>query len=272
MMTTGWKTALFSTLMLVSLIANASVIFTLSKFKQIRTATNIFIGSLACADICKCFSNAVFGIVLSYGVQDYVLGSVWCENEHFIKASKNIVTNMSIIAMVAGRLGSVLFAGQPLFRSVRAALISAIMMWILCVPSMYFLVRVYWKTQMHEIMWKDGFVQHVCLERNNGGKVFWIVLLFVQRYVPLILLLILYAVVWRLSRVYAGIQIQQPNGRHYLNNGILLVYVLIGIVLQIPSQVYFFMRMRDAKSDWHDVSVFPFGILAHHFPTHTSPI
>lgn len=234
-----------------SCIGNGLIMVLLARTPAIRTATNIVIGSMAVADLCRCivFSGSMIGRSLS---SNYLIGQSWCHNENFVKLSFNMVIRLSIITMVTFRLASVFWPNLNLL-STKAKSLPVLIIWSASWTFMFVLTRYFWVWSVHEVRHSDR-TQTVCDVSDQLGKGFWIAYVSLMLYVPLFMLLFLYSTVYLLTYWYAR-ALQDATGRErgqQVNNKILLLYVLMAIVSEIPAQVYIirkYMHSADLQSD-----------------------
>ena len=171
---------------------------------------------------------------------------------------------MSLIGMVGRRLRS-LFAGgnsNELLNPVRFTFRLLVIMWSLCYATAFILSRFVWKSSLCMVSTGDG-IEYRCVESDDGGLIFWIIGLLMIVYIPRILLLVLYAAIWYLTRKYAVMQddvssshdSSSQSGKKQISNWILLLYVVQALVSQIMNQIYLIKKMNDRNYFDHEVSL-----------------
>ncbi|XP_062308071.1 neuropeptide Y receptor Y8b [Osmerus eperlanus] len=89
----------YSTMMAVGIIGNASLVFVITRQKEMRNVTNIFIANLSCSDILMCIVNLPTTIV--YTLMDrWILGEALCKITNFVQCL-SITVSISSLVLIA---------------------------------------------------------------------------------------------------------------------------------------------------------------------------
>ena len=171
------------------------------------------------------------------------MGAAWCRNENLVKLSFNTVVRLSVIAMVAGRLGSV-FCNQFSLRSIGVGKWApVILIWASSWTFMTMLHKIWVTWDLHDIQWKD-WTETLCDVQDLTGDSFWVTYMVLMLYLPLLMLLLLYTTAWSLTRKYTRVlrEANVQSRSQQLMPGILLLCVLVAICSEIPSQTYIILK------------------------------
>lgn len=84
------KVAAVLPVILLGLLGNGAIIYLVSKFKSIRTTTNLFILNMAVADFITTLFCPWIAVVDSV-YQNYALGAFFCHFDDFIKGNAQLV-------------------------------------------------------------------------------------------------------------------------------------------------------------------------------------
>lgn len=252
---TAWKIVFFAFVVIFSSVGNSLILYVLYKFKNVRFGANIIIGGIAIADFMRCliFAGSALGRAPGH---NYVLGAFWCKNENFFKLSLNMVVRLSIIAMVTQRLGNVFWRSSQNAASANRAYVTALAIWTFASIGVLILTSYFWTWDLHIIEWKD-YREVLCENSDMTGKGFWIAYVSTFLYIPLFMLLAMYSTVWYLNWKYSKVlrESNMSQTGHQLKNGILLFYVTVAILSEIPAQVYIIKKFIHVPDGPKDVSL-----------------
>uniref|UniRef100_A0A3Q3KBV5 G-protein coupled receptors family 1 profile domain-containing protein n=1 Tax=Monopterus albus TaxID=43700 RepID=A0A3Q3KBV5_MONAL len=92
----------YSTVMAVGLIGNSCLVFVITKHKEMRNVTNIFIVNLSCSDILMCI--VCLPVTIVYTLMDrWILGDTLCKLTPFIQCISVTVSIFSLVLIAMER-------------------------------------------------------------------------------------------------------------------------------------------------------------------------
>ncbi|MGH0172976.1 UNVERIFIED_CONTAM: hypothetical protein FKN15_064207 [Acipenser sinensis] len=130
-LTDAWLVPLFFALiMLVGLVGNSLVIYVITKHKQMRTATNFYIGNLATTDILFLVCCVPFTATL-YPLPSWIFGEFMCKFVNYLQQVTVQATCITLTAMSVDRCYATLYPLQSLRRRTpRVAMAVSVGIWI----------------------------------------------------------------------------------------------------------------------------------------------
>lgn len=236
----AWKILLFLPIIVLSVIGNSLILFILIKHRQTRSSVNIFLGSLAFADLLSTIFISWVGLAIDL-TQNYPLGQ-YCKAESFLKFSFLLASSFSLIVVSADRLKKVVW---PFMSSLttRASLRVSLIIWITAIGIASPVIKM---RNLQSRRWKD--MEEVwCYERNEvGNRVYYLALLFLLFYLPVVLMLLFYSIILLRMKKWQERLNESGNpvkGRHRKKIIVMLwVYLVASTVCWGPFQVLVFYR------------------------------
>ncbi|KAM6948297.1 KISS1 receptor a [Aplochiton taeniatus] len=130
-LTDAWLVPLFfSLIMLVGLVGNSSVIYVISRHRQMRTATNFYIANLAATDIIFLVCCVPFTATL-YPLPGWVFGNFMCKFVAYLQQVTVQATCITLTAMSGDRCYVTVYPLKSLrHRTPRVAVIVSVCIWI----------------------------------------------------------------------------------------------------------------------------------------------
>ena len=196
---------------------------------------NIFIGNMAVADLISTIFLSWSGMLSGSGLfQFYVLGSTYCKLESFAKFTCLLTSAYSLLLLSAHRLVKTVFPFKEQLTPMIAVTI-CIIIWLisLALSTPLAIWRVY-KTRQ----WAD-LKEIWCAEIFNTAD-YWLGMLIVLIYIPMILMILSYGIILRKIRKYEERMNESGNpARGVYRKKIfimLFVYLITALICWIPIQ------------------------------------
>ncbi|KAK3091944.1 hypothetical protein FSP39_023889 [Pinctada imbricata] len=251
---------------LVAVLGNVLVIVIIVQSKKMRTVTNYYIVNLAISDLSvACFS--IWMHVVDDLTQGWVMGSFLCKFNPFLQITAMCASVFTLVAIAGDRFFAIML---PLRSRVtqRKVSVMIIIIWMAAIaigmPVLFFYTY-------GERQWRN-FFEGYCVEvwpsvRNKDGQcdaglksrsTYWICVLVVLNWVPMLLMMVAYTVILR--RLHRGKKvaksarlsisvIQQRSKRRVVT---MLFTILMGfIICAVPFQV---AKLYELFSDLEDSS------------------
>ena len=242
---------LFLPLVLLSTCGNYLILHILYKFKQTRTSSNIFIGNMAIADLLSTLALTGPGVAVSI-YSNYPLGSFYCQFESFFKFSCLLASQLSLLTLSADRLKKVMLPFRKSLQ-VRHSVAICAAAWLAAVVSAAPLVS--FRSLEHRT-WMD-FEEVWCKEKKKESQVYWLILLAILCYVPLLLMVTFYTGILCQMRRYEGRLNESGNPVRSLHRKRIIqmiwVYLVVALVCWTPLQVLVFYRRFEGQKVRSDV-------------------
>lgn len=223
----------------MSLSGNYLILHVLYKFKQTRKCANIFIGNMAIADLLSTIFLTLPGIATSVHY-NYPLGD-YCKYESVLKNWCLVASQLSLITLSADRLKKVLLPFRKSMR-LRRALVLCASIWIIAIgvaaPNAAF-------RTLHHRHWKD-FDEIWCGEEKKGVQTYWLTILAILIYVPLLLMLVFYTAILCQMKKYeqrlndSGNPVRSLHRKRIIQ--MIWVYLVVAFVSWTPLQILVLYR------------------------------
>ena len=245
----AWKVLLFLPLVILSICGNYLIIHVLYKFKQTRSCANIFIGNMAIADLLSTIFLTGPGVASNI-YYNYPLGAFYCRFESFFKFSCLIASQLSLITLSAHRLTKVILPFRKHVRIRHAVAICAVI-WLAAILVASPMVSL---RSLEQKQWKD-FEEIWCQEKIKSGQMYWLALLAILIYLPLVLMLAFYTGILCQMKKYEERLNESGNPVRSLRRKRIIqmiwVYLVVAIVCWTPLQVLVFYRQFVTQVSFH---------------------
>lgn len=226
----------------MSIIGNLLVISVLLRFKQTRSSVNLFIGNMAAADLLSTIFLSWTGLTESL-VQNYPNGQFYCQFGDYFKYTCLLASTFSLLVLSADRLKKII---SPFRRTLTT---KGAVFWCICIWIVAFGISVphaVWR-QVKKRKWLD-YEEVWCAENinNEKGVAYWIALLALTCYIPVILMLVFYsAVLCKMKKFRQKLnESRKPVKGVYRRRIIqmIFVYLLVSLVCWAPMTLTVFHR------------------------------
>lgn len=204
-----------------------------NRFRQTRSYVNIFIGNMAAADLISTLFLSWSEIVYE-SFQNYVLGATYCKLESAAKFTCLLTSAYSLLFLSADRLFKTVYPFKKQLAPSIAVLICAII-WTcsLSLSTPFFIWKEYKFRQ-----WAD-ILETWCTETVDTSD-YWLGMLIVLIYVPMILMVLSYGIILRKIRKYEERMNESGNPARGLYRKkiiiMLFVYLITALICWLPIQ------------------------------------
>lgn len=224
----------------MSICGNYLIIHVLYKFKQTRSSANIFIGNMAVADLLSTIFLTWPGVMRNINY-NYPLGAFYCQFESFFTFSCLVASQLSLITLSAYRLKKVI---RPFAKGVNSRYAIGICAGIWVASILVASPMVPFRS-LKKRKWED-FEEVWCQEKIDKGQVYWLALLAILIYLPLILMLAFYSGILCQMKKYEERLNESGNPVRSLRRKRIIqmiwVYLVVALVCWTPLQVLVFYR------------------------------
>lgn len=194
----------YSTVLAVGLIGNSCLVFVITRHKEMRNVTNIFIVNLSCSDILMCI--VCLPVTLIYTVMErWILGDVLCKLTPFVQCISVTVSIFSLVLIAMERYQLIVHptGWKPM---VGQSYLAVAVTWIVaCLISVPFLSYSELTLPFQNLSVPLSVSDHpVCVEQwpsVQERRAYFTSLLIFQYFLPLVLIMVCYLQVYlRLRR------------------------------------------------------------------------
>ena len=172
-------------------MGNSLVVFVLIKFRQTRSSVNLFIGNMAVADLLSTIFLSWTGMTEAI-FQNYPNGPFYCKYGDFFKNACLLASTFSLVVLSFDRLKKVIWPFRKTMTT-RQTFVWCTVIWLIALGASA--PHVAWRSLMTR-KWLD-YQEVWCSESNISSKEscsYWIALLALLCYIPIILLLAFYSI------------------------------------------------------------------------------
>ncbi|KAI1291840.1 Neuropeptide FF receptor 2 [Halotydeus destructor] len=237
-----WRVLLNIPIVVLGILGNLLIISVVYKFKQTRNCTNLFICNMALADLLAtlcCSWASLFQAGVIY--QNYVLGPFYCWFEGFMKVTFLLASVLSLITVCCDRMIGIVRPFSKRLTTKKAYIVMAAI-WVL---ALALAAPVAFGRKLEVRYWKN-FTESFCNEQAEFIKSYWIALLCLLVYLPLVAITVAYTVILcRLSKYEArlgdrGNPVKVKYRREILR--MLFIYVITCLICWLPLQFMVIQR------------------------------
>ncbi|XP_056148102.1 neuropeptide Y receptor Y8b [Lampris incognitus] len=242
----------YSTVIAVGLIGNSCLVFVISRQKEMRNVTNIFIANLSCSDILMCI--VCLPVTIIYTLMDHwILGEALCKLTPFVQCISVTVSIFSLVLIALERYQLIIHptGWKPV---VGQSYLAVAVIWVVaCLISLPFLsFSVLTDTPYQNLSIPLPLSDHVvCMEHwpsDNNRLIYTTSLLIFQYFLPLTLIMICYLRIYlRLRRRKDMVErardsnLKKMKGSKRINamlGSIVVVFALCWLPLNIFNTVF----------------------------------
>ncbi|XP_076052087.1 uncharacterized protein LOC143031740 [Oratosquilla oratoria] len=192
--------ALYSLVLIVALVGNSLVMYTVVALRKMHTVTNYFIANLALGDLFMAVFCVPFSVVSILDLTYWPFGKALCIGVNYLQGISVFVSSYTLVAISVDRYLAIVFPLRPRLTRLQARGI-IVVVWVLAIlttlPIALFSDLISTGNRIH-----DFFDRKVCLEvwPEGGAKFYTLSLMVLQYFLPITVLVVTYSriacVVW----------------------------------------------------------------------------
>ncbi|XP_036383528.1 neuropeptide Y receptor Y8b [Megalops cyprinoides] len=187
----------YSTVLAVGLIGNTCLVFVISRQKEMRNVTNIFIANLSCSDLLMCI--VCLPVTVIYTLMDrWIMGEALCKVTPFVQCMSVTVSVFSLMLIALERYQLILHptGWKPVMgHSYLAVAVTWMVACFISLPFLSFHVLTNAPFQNLSIPFNPFTDHFICMEQwpSNGNRLAYTTSLLLFQYcLPLVLIFICY--------------------------------------------------------------------------------
>lgn len=246
----------YSAMLAVGLVGNTCLVLVITRQKEMRNVTNIFIVNLSCADILVCL--VCLPVTIIYTLMDrWILGEALCKVTPFVQCTSVTVSIFSMVLIALERHQLIIHptGWKPV---VRHSYLAVALIWIIAIfISLPFLsFQVLTISPLHNLspQFNPFSDQFICIEQwPSGGYrlVYTTSLLLFQYCLPLVLILVCYVRIFlRLS--HRKDMVERARGeRHKKAKGSKRVNAMLASIVAAFTLCWLPLNVFNTVFDWN---------------------
>ena len=229
---TGIVIVFYATVIILGALLNILVVATVIKTKQLWTTTNIFIANLATADIFVCIFDLPLSLYQAF-TSNWIFGRALCHTIHMTFGVVVYTSTWTLTMIAVDRFILILFPMKTrMTNTIAIMLVVAIALMAIAVASP---IAVYSKYEVYTVP-EIGLTKYLCGEiwPTNKKHIYTILTLIVQFFLPLLVISLLYALIFRHLRL----RMQKRSSRKTKTTKMLVAVVLVFAITWTPFHLY----------------------------------
>ncbi|XP_077079825.1 neuropeptide Y receptor Y8b [Siphateles boraxobius] len=250
----------YSTMLAVGLVGNTCLVLVITRQKEMRNVTNIFIVNLSCSDILVCL--VCLPVTIIYTLMDrWILGEALCKVTPFVQCMSVTVSIFSMVLIALERHQLIIHptGWKPV---VRHSYLAVAVIWIIaCFISLPFLsFNILTNSPFHNLSLPfNPFSDHfICIEQwpSEGNRLTYTTTLLLCQYcLPLALILVCYFRIFlRLSRRKDMVE-RARGGRQKKAKGSKRVNAMLASIVAAFALCWLPLNVFNTIFDWNHEAI-----------------
>lgn len=243
----------YSTVMAVGLIGNSCLVFVITRHKEMRNVTNIFIVNLSCSDILMCI--VCLPVTIIYTLMDHwILGDALCKLTPFIQCMSVTVSIYSLVLIAMERYQLIVHptGWKPVVtQSYMAVAVTWIVACLISVPFLsYSVLSLPFENLSTPLPFGD---RPVCMEQwplLEERQAYTTSLLVFQYVLPLILIMACYLHIYLRLRMRKDMVERSRNATEKKNKGFMRINTMLIAIVVAFALAWLPLTVFNAVFDW----------------------
>ncbi|MFT7813437.1 hypothetical protein Z043-113496 [Arapaima gigas] len=246
----------YSTVIAVGLIGNTCLVFIVSRQKEMRNVTNVFIANLSCSDILMCI--VCLPVTVIYTLMDrWILGEALCKVTPFVQCMSVTVSIFSLVLIALERHQLIIHptGWKPVVgHSYLAVAVTWLVACFISLPFLSFHILTNAPFQNLSLP-VNPFTEHfICMElwpSEQNRLAYTTSLLLFQYCLPLLLILICYLRIFLRLRQRRGMAERAHNPRQKKAKGAKRVNAMLASIVTAFALCWLPLNVFNTLFDWH---------------------
>ncbi|XP_040052204.1 neuropeptide Y receptor Y8b [Gasterosteus aculeatus] len=247
----------YSTVMAVGLIGNSCLVFVITRHKEMRNVTNVFIANLSCSDILVCM--ICLPVTIIYTLMDHwILGEVLCKLTPFVQCISVTVSIFSLVLIALERYQLIVHptGWKPM---VGQSYLAVVVIWIVaCLISVPFLSYSVLTLPFQNLSTPLPINDHlICMEgwpSVQERQAYTTFLLVFQYFLPLALIMICYLHIYlRLRR--RKDMVERGRSTNKKNKGAARINIMLFSIVVAFAISWLPLNIFNTVFDWNHEAI-----------------
>ncbi|KAM4616838.1 neuropeptide Y receptor Y8b [Polymixia lowei] len=247
----------YSTVIAVGLIGNSCLVFVITRQKEMRNVTNIFIANLSCSDILMCI--VCLPVTIIYTLMDHwILGEALCKLTPFIQCISVTVSIFSLVLIALERHQLIIHptGWKPVVgQSYLAVAVTWVVACLTSLPFLSFSVLTNLPFQNLSV----PFSEHVvCMESwpsDNNRLAYTTSLLVFQYFLPLILIMVCYLRIFLRLRRRKDMVDRARDSKQNKTKGSRRINAMLGSIVVVFALCWLPLNVFNTVFDWNHEAI-----------------
>ncbi|XP_071783977.1 neuropeptide Y receptor Y8b [Centroberyx gerrardi] len=244
----------YSTVIAVGVIGNACLVFVITRQKEMRNVTNIFIANLSCSDILMCI--VCLPVTIIYTLMDHwILGEALCKLTPFVQCISVTVSIFSLVLIAMERYQLIIHptGWKPVVgQSYLAVAVTWVVACLISLPFLSFSILTNpFQNLSIPLELNDHFVCMECWPSESKRLAYTTSLLMFQYFLPLGLIMVCYLRIFLRLRRRKDMVDRARHSSQKKTKGSKRINAMLGSIVVLFALCWLPLNVFNAVFDWN---------------------